>query len=156
VNLTLAAIFIGLPSDKDSISVENDGSGLLVKPGFVVVVVVFGGAIILPMGDVGHPPNSIHVKNNGTAPGLPSFPQDPDDSIIINNTRMRSLASTPGSPTNIISDRVHCNTLSLVASRSRCHTADYLKETKDVEDSLPCPMQILSIHLCLKFKSGKK
>jgi len=35
--------------------------------------------------------------------------------------------------TNIISDRVHCNPLSCVASGSRCHTADYLKETKDAE-----------------------
>ncbi len=57
-------------------------------------------------------------------------PQDPDDRILLNSTKMRSLVSTPGS-TNIISDGVHCNPLSLVASGSRCHTADYLKETKD-------------------------
>ena len=71
-------------------------------------------------------------------------PQDLDNSIIINSTRTRSLISTPGSPTNIISDRVRCDPLSLVASGSRCHTADYLKETKDVENSLPCPMYCLS------------
>ncbi len=71
-------------------------------------------------------------------------PQDPNNSIIINSTRTRSLISLPGSPTNIISDRVHCDPLSLVASGSRCHTADYLKETKDEEDSLPCPMYCLS------------
>ncbi len=70
-------------------------------------------------------------------------PQDPNNSIIINSTRTRSLISTPGSPTNIKSDRVHCNPLSLVASGSRCHTADYLKKTKDAEDSLPCPMYCL-------------
>jgi HEPN domain-containing protein len=46
---------------------------------------------------------------------------------------MRSLVSTPGFSTNIISDRVHCDPLSCVASGSRCHTADYLKETKDVD-----------------------
>ncbi len=71
-------------------------------------------------------------------------PQDPDNSIIINSTRTRSLISTPGSPTNIISNRVHCDPLSLMASGSRCHTADYLKEMKDAEDCLPCPMYCLS------------
>jgi hypothetical protein len=70
-------------------------------------------------------------------------PQDPHKSIIINSTRTRSLLSTSGSPTNIISDTVHCNPLSFVASGSRCHTADYLKETKDAEDSLLCPMYCL-------------
>jgi hypothetical protein len=139
----VAAIIVGLPSDKDFTSVKNNGPGLLIKPRVVVVVVIFGGAIILPMRDVGHPPNSIHVKNDGTAPGLPSFPQDPNDSIIINSSRMRSLVSTPGSPTNIISDRVPCDPLSLVATGTRFHTADYLKEMNDVEDSLPCPMYSL-------------
>jgi hypothetical protein len=37
-----------------------------------------------------------------------------------------------------ISDRgVHCDPMSLVASGSRCHTADYLKETKDAEECVP-------------------
>ena len=57
---------------------------------------------------------------------------------LINSTKMmRSLVSTPGFSTNIISERVHCDPLSLMASRSRCHTADDLKEMKDVEDSVP-------------------
>ncbi len=69
--------------------------------------------------------------------------KNPDDKILLNSTKMRSLVSTPGS-TNIISDRVHCNPLSLLASGSRCHTADYLKEMKDAEDSVLCPMYSLS------------
>jgi hypothetical protein len=82
--------------------------------------------------------NDLSTRHDGPVP------QDTDNSIIINSTRTRSLISTPGSPTNIISDRVHCDSLSLVVSGSRCHTADYLKETKDAEDSLPCPMYCLS------------
>ena len=56
---------------------------------------------------------------------------------------MRSLDSILGFSTNIISDRGHYNPLSRVAFGSRCHTADYLKETKDVDNSVPCPMYSL-------------
>ena len=67
------------------------------------------------------------------------------DRHLVNSTKTkRSLVSTPGVSTNIISDRVHCNPLSRVASGSRCHTADYLKETTDVNDSVPSPMYSLS------------
>ena len=65
-------------------------------------------------------------------------PVPQDDRHIINSTKtMRSLLSTPGFSTNIKSDSVHCDPLSCMASGSRCHTADYLKETKDVDRSLP-------------------
>ena len=50
---------------------------------------------------------------------------------------IRSLLSTPACSTNIKSDSVHCGPLSCVASGSRCHTADYLKDLKDVESSGP-------------------
>ena len=50
---------------------------------------------------------------------------------------MRSLLSSPGFSTNIKSYSVHCDPLSCMASGSRCHTADYLKETKDVDGSVP-------------------
>ena len=56
----------------------------------------------------------------------------------------RSLLSTPACSTNIKSDSVHCGPLSYVASGSRCHTADYVKETKDVDASEPCLMYSLS------------
>ena len=56
----------------------------------------------------------------------------------------RSLLSTPACSTNIKSDSVHCGLLSCVASGSRCHTADYLKDMKDVESSGLClPPSIL-------------
>ena len=59
----------------------------------------------------------------------------------INIRIMRSLSTfNTWFSTNIISDRVHCNPLSLMASESRCHTAYYLKETKDAEVSEPCSM----------------
>ena len=51
---------------------------------------------------------------------------------------IRSLLSTPACSTNIKSDSVHCGPLSCVASGSRCHTADYLKEKKDADASKPC------------------
>ena len=67
-----------------------------------------------------------------------------DSLINITKTRSRSTFNTWFS-TNIISDRVHCDPLSCVTSGSRCHTADYLKETKNAEDnSVPCPMCSLS------------
>jgi hypothetical protein len=47
------------------------------------------------------------------------------------------------------SDSDHCDPLSCVASGSRCHTADFLKETKDVDSSLAC----LSSSLLLKSPS---
>ena len=50
----------------------------------------------------------------------------------------QDLMSTPGIFKNIKSDSVHCNPLSCVAYGSRCHTADYLKEMKDVDSSVPC------------------
>jgi hypothetical protein len=50
----------------------------------------------------------------------------------------QDLMSTPGISKNIKSDSVHCDPLSCVASGSRCHTADYLKEMKDVDSSVPC------------------
>jgi hypothetical protein len=72
-------------------------------------------------------------------------PQHLDDRHFLNSPKMMSsIVSTPGFSTNIISDRVHCDPLSCVASGSRCHTADYLKETKDVDDSVPCLMYSLS------------
>ena len=72
-------------------------------------------------------------------------PQYPDDRNLINSFKtMGSLVSTPGFSTNITSDRVHCDPLSLMASGLRCHTADFLKETKDVDNSVPCPMYSLS------------
>jgi len=43
--------------------------------------------------------------------------------------------STPGISKNINSDSVHCDPLSCVASGSRCHTADYLKEMKVVDSN---------------------
>jgi hypothetical protein len=46
--------------------------------------------------------------------------------------------STPGISKNINSDSVHCDPLSCVTSGSRCHTADYLKEMKVVDSSVPC------------------
>ena len=50
----------------------------------------------------------------------------------------QDLMSTPGISKNIKSDSVHCDPLSCVASGSRCHTADYLKEMKDMDSSVPC------------------
>ena len=50
----------------------------------------------------------------------------------------QDLMSTPGISKHIKSDSVHCDPLSCVASGSRCHTADYLKEMKDVDSSVPC------------------
>ena len=51
---------------------------------------------------------------------------------------MWSLLSTPGISENIKSDGVHWDPLPCVASGSRCHTADYLNETKDVDSNVPC------------------
>jgi len=48
-----------------------------------------------------------------------------------------SLLKSPTAATNIKSDSVHCDPLSCVASGSRCHTADYLNETKGVDASVP-------------------
>jgi hypothetical protein len=50
----------------------------------------------------------------------------------------QDLMSTPGISKNINSDSVHCDPSSCVASGSRCHTADYLKDMKVVDSSLPC------------------
>jgi hypothetical protein len=67
--------------------------------------------------------------------GISPVPQD--DSLLINSTKtIRSLLSTPGISKNIKSDSVHCNPLSCVAFGSRCHTADYLKEMKDMDGPL--------------------
>jgi len=74
--------------------------------------------------------NDLLSKRDGPVPQ--------DDRHIINSTkRIRSLLSTPGFSINIKSDSVHCDPLSCVVSRSRCHTADYLKETTDVVGSVP-------------------
>ena len=63
------------------------------------------------------------------------LPQHPDDRHLLNsNTTKRSLVSTPVFSTNIISDRVHCDPLPRVASGSRCHIAEYLKETMDANN----------------------
>ena len=51
-----------------------------------------------------------------------------------------SLLKSPSVSTNIKSDSDHCDPLSCVASGSRCHTDDYLKEMKGVESSVPCLM----------------
>jgi hypothetical protein len=48
-----------------------------------------------------------------------------------------SLLKSPTVPTKIKSDSVHCDPLSCVASGSRCHTADYLNETKGMGASVP-------------------
>ena len=48
-----------------------------------------------------------------------------------------SLLKSPTIATNIKSDSVHCDPLSCMASGSRCHTADYLNETKGVDASVP-------------------
>ena len=75
-------------------------------------------------------------RNDLFSKGISPVPQD--DSHLINSTKtIRSLLSTPGISKNIKSDSVHCNPLSCVASGSRCHTADYLKDMKDVESSGP-------------------
>jgi hypothetical protein len=50
------------------------------------------------------------------------------------------LLKSPSVSTNIKSDSDHCDPLSCVASGSRCHSADYLKEMKGVESSVPCLM----------------
>jgi hypothetical protein len=72
-------------------------------------------------------------------------PQHLNNRHFLNSPKMMSsIVSTPGFSTNIISDRVHCDPLSCMASGSRCHTADYLKETKDGDISVPCLMYSLS------------
>jgi hypothetical protein len=50
----------------------------------------------------------------------------------------QDLMSTPGISKIIKSESIHCDPLSCVASGSRCHTADCLKEMKDVDSSVPC------------------
>ena len=52
--------------------------------------------------------------------------------------KMWSLLSTPGISANIKFDSVHCDPLPCMASGSRCHTADYLNETKEVDSNVPC------------------
>jgi hypothetical protein len=87
-------------------------------------------------------------RNDLFSKGVSPVPQD--DSHLVNSTKtIRSLLSTPGISTNIKSESDHCDPLSCMASGSRCHTADYLKETKDVDGSLPC----LSSSLLLKSPS---
>ncbi len=54
-----------------------------------------------------------------------------------------SLLKSHTVSTNIKSDSVHCDPSSCVVSRSRCHTADYLKEMKVVDSSVPCLSSIL-------------
>jgi hypothetical protein len=70
---------------------------------------------------------------------------------------VRSLLSTPACSTNIKSDSVHCDPLSCVASGSRCHTADYLKDLKDVESSgpgvLPSLLKFPSVSTSIKSDS---
>ena len=70
---------------------------------------------------------------------------------------MRSLLSTPGFSTNIKSDSVHCGPLSCMASGSRCHTADYLKDMKDVESSGPgvLPSLLKSPSISTNIKSDR-
>ena len=63
-------------------------------------------------------------------------PQDDRHDILNSTKAMRSLLSTPGFSTNFKSDSVHCNPLLCMASGSRCHTADYLKEMKDMDSSV--------------------
>jgi hypothetical protein len=57
---------------------------------------------------------------------------------------LTSLLKPHNVSTNIKSDRVHCDPLSCVASRSRCHTADFLKDMKEVDGSVPV---LLTSHL---------
>jgi len=76
-------------------------------------------------------------RNDLFSKGVSPVPQH--DSPLINSTKvMRSLLSTPGFSKNTKCDSVHCDPLACVASGSRCHTADYLKEMKDVDSSVPC------------------
>ena len=84
-----------------------------------------------------------------------SIPQD-DRSLLSQDDR--SLLSTPACSTNIKSDSVHCGPLSCVASGSRCHTADYLKDLKDVESSrgpgvLPSLLKSPSVSTSIKSDS---
>jgi len=60
-------------------------------------------------------------------------PVTQDDRNLNSTKKMWSLLSTPGISENIKSDSVHCDPLPCMASGSRCHTADYLNETKDVD-----------------------
>ncbi len=68
-----------------------------------------------------------------------------------------SLLKSPSVSTNIKSDRVHCDPLSCVASRSRSHTADYLKEKKDVDGSVPglLPSLLKSPSISTNIKSDR-
>ena len=78
-------------------------------------------------------------RNDLFTKGVSPVPQD--DSNFVNSTKtIQSLLSTPGVSTNIKSESDHCDPLSWVASGSRCHSADYLKEMKGVESSVPCLM----------------
>ncbi len=61
-----------------------------------------------------------------------------DDRNLNSTKKMWSLLATPGISENIKSDSVHCDPLPCVASGSRCHTADYLNETKDMDGNVPC------------------
>ncbi len=60
-------------------------------------------------------------------------PVTQDDRNLNSTKKMWSLLSTPDISENIKFDSVHCDTLPCVASGSRCHTADDLNETKDVD-----------------------
>jgi len=66
----------------------------------------------------------------------------------------QDLMSTPGISKNINSDSAHCDPSSCVASGSRCHTADYLKEMKVVDSSVPCLFSsLLKSHVSTNIKS---
>ena len=68
----------------------------------------------------------------------PRTPLDMKDVESIGPGVLPCLLKSPSISTNIKSDSDHCDPLSCVASGSRCHTADYLKETnKDVNAGKP-------------------
>ena len=78
-----------------------------------------------------------------TATPCHAWHSGPDATLLIIWRRWRTwtvLLKSPSVSTNIKSDSVHCDPLSCMASRSRCHTADYLNETKGVDTSVTCLM----------------
>ena len=68
-------------------------------------------------------------------------PQVQECLVIENSTKMSSLLPTPAVSTKKSGDRV-CDPLPCVVYGSSCHTADYLTEKKDSEDSVSCPKYI--------------
>jgi len=68
-------------------------------------------------------------------------PQVQDGLVNVNSTKVSSLLPTPAVSTKKSGDRVR-DPLPCVVYGSSCHTADYLTEMKDSEDSVSCPKYI--------------